>query len=181
MSLWPSRARTCSRSCCCSRTSIATTDHCRLRGGELAYHDRQSSERRLSVWSQRQRGDEFGDARQIVEPVDELLHARDGAMAEHHARQLTKLHPKLVFAIRLLEVAARAFPQPCDLTPVSEGDGHARGLQARHARVERGILANRDSPANGRDRGIADRLVGERVIPRVPSNDQRRRRVRERV
>ena len=42
-----------------------------------------------------QRGDEIGEARQLIESIDELLHARDGGGAEHHTRQLAKLRPDL--------------------------------------------------------------------------------------
>jgi len=73
--------------------------------------------------SERQRDDEIGEARQLIESLDEFLHASDGA-AEHHTRQPSKLRPNFVFSIGLLEVAACALSQPCDLTPIGERDGH---------------------------------------------------------
>src|SRR4030095_1572497 len=36
--------------------------------------------------SERQRDDEIGEARQLIEPLNEFLHASDGAGAEHHTR-----------------------------------------------------------------------------------------------
>ena len=63
-------------------------------------------------------------ARQLIESLDEFLHASDGAAAEHHTRQPSKLRPNFVFSIGLLEVAACALSQPCDLTPIGERDGH---------------------------------------------------------
>ena len=74
--------------------------------------------------SERQRDDEIGEARQLIESLDEFLHASDGAAAEHHTRQPSKLRPNFVFSIGLLEVAACALSQPCDLTPIGERDGH---------------------------------------------------------
>jgi hypothetical protein len=52
-----------------------------------------------------EREDEVGEARQLIESVDELLHAGDGAGAEHHTRELTKLRPNFVLSIGILEVA----------------------------------------------------------------------------
>ena len=74
--------------------------------------------------SERQRDGEIGETRQLIESLDEFLHASDGAAAEHHTRQPSKLRPNFVFSIGLLEVAACAFSQPCDLTPIGERDGH---------------------------------------------------------
>src|SRR5919106_3428171 len=116
--------------------------------------------------SECERDDEIGEARRLIESVDEFLHASYGGGAEHHTRQLSKLRPNFVFSIGLLEVAACAFSQPCDLTPIGERDGHPCWLESRHAGVERRILANSDSPADRRDRGISNRLFRESVIPR---------------
>src|SRR5262252_10889650 len=131
--------------------------------------------------SERQRGDEIGEARQLIESRDELLHASNGAGAEHHTRQLSKLRPNLVFSIGLVKITASAFTQSCDLPPIREGDGHPCWLEPGHVFVECRVLANSDSPADGRDRGISNRLFGKSVITCVPSENQRRRRVRERV
>src|SRR4030095_7695716 len=97
--------------------------------------------------------------------------------AEHHTRKFSELRSNLVVAIRFLEVAARALAQPSELTPIGERDGDPGRLESRHAGVERRILAYRHSPAEGRDRGIPDRLFGERVIARAPAETQRGRRV----
>src|SRR5215470_16753378 len=131
--------------------------------------------------SERQRDDEIGEPRQLIESLNEFLQASNGAGAEHHTRQLSKLRPKFVFSIGLLEVAACAFTQPCDLSPIGERDGHPCWLESRHVGVERRVLANGNFPADRRDRGISNHLFGEGVIPRVPSENQRRRRVRKRV
>ena len=76
-------------------------------------------------------------------------------------RQLAKLRPNFVFPIGILEVAACAFSQPRDLTPIGERDGHPCWLESRHAGVERRILANSDSPAERRDRGIGLELTDQ--------------------
>src|SRR5215471_5995897 len=136
---------------------------------------------RTLTGSERERGDEIGEAWQRIEYVDEFLRASDGARAEHHTRQLSKLHPNFVFSIGLLEVAACAFTQPCDLPPIGERNSHPCWFESRHIGVERRVLVNGDSPANRRDRWISNRLFGEGVISRVPSKNQRSCRVREGV
>src|SRR5437867_8149749 len=84
----------------------------------------------------RQRDDEIGEVLELIESLDEFLHASDGAGAEHHTGQLSKLRPNFVFSIWVLEIAACAFSQPCDLTPIGEGEGHPCWLESRHAGVE---------------------------------------------
>src|SRR5204862_4036808 len=89
----------------------------------------------LGSW-ERERADEIGEVLELIESIDELLHARDGCGAERHTRQLAKLRPNFVFSIRILEVAACAFSEPRDLTPIGERDGHPCWLESRHAGVE---------------------------------------------
>src|SRR5437899_10768081 len=55
--------------------------------------------RRVPTGSERQRGDEIGEVRELIESVHELLGASDRAGAQHHTRQLTKLRPDLVLSI----------------------------------------------------------------------------------
>src|SRR5262249_10050818 len=105
------------------------------------------------AYSERQRGDEIGEARQLIESRDGLLYASNGARAEHHTGQLSKLLPNFVFSIGLLKITACAFTQSCDLPPIREGDGHPCWLEPGHVFVERRVLANSHSPADGRDRG----------------------------
>src|SRR5262249_55318071 len=110
---------------------------------------------------------------------EERVEGSGGGGGGHHTRQLSKLRPNFVFSIGLLKVAACAFSQPCDPSPIGEHDGHPCWLESRHAGTERRILANGDSSADRRDRRIGNRLFGERVIPRVPSDNQRGGSVRQ--
>src|SRR5262249_60296226 len=55
-----------------------------------------------------QRRDQIAQAGEVVEPVDERLDPRHAGRAEHHARELAKLRPDLVFTVRILIVAPGA-------------------------------------------------------------------------
>src|SRR6059036_258872 len=116
--------------------------------------------------------DQVAETRQVVEPVDELLHARHPARAQHHPGQLSKLLPDFGFTVGILIVAARALAEPRHLPAVAERDGDSRRLESRHGRAESGILANCDPPAKRADRGIADDVVREGAIARVAPQHQ---------
>jgi hypothetical protein len=91
----------------------------------------------------------------------------------HYVRQLAKLPPDFVFAIGILEVAAGAFSQARNLTPISERDGDSCRLEAWHAGVELGIFANGDFAAERPDRGISHHVFREGVMPHGSPENQR--------